>query len=656
MDQGETIRASEDNEVVRIRLASPDTIRAWSSGEVDNPRLLEINSERPAKGGLFCEEVFGPEMDWHCVCGNRRGKDQQNQTCEACGAPVTYGRMRRRRMGHIELAVPVVHIWFFKAQPSRLGTLLGMSGPRLERVIYFNEYVVLDPRGTPFRRQQVLSAEELGKACVQYKDDLCEVGQGAEAIEMLLTSLDLTALAEELRSAPARVPGLRENRERRKAERDDRDREARKTRDELVRDLRKKRDEEIVAERDQLSKRMEESRTRWAETIEAEWERLTPTLRTIRVEELREARENPKYARNREELEEIKRERARLAGEAQKERRRQIDDLRREQAQRIEKEREHLAEEMERQREHLMENAQQETRRQIAALRERLNREFSENSKRQETEVDTLREQLASKIEAERARLVREAVRERKQQIKTLREQHTNQIAALRRRLAEKVREKQQHLLHEARNTWEQMSWRIKELRKRLTHEARRERDQETRQEWRQQVKARQDRVRELRRKRDQEIKTERDRRDERVKELRARCVEEIKKQRDRLVLEAREQRESLTREIEDIREKLEQWTPERLSRRLALVEALRHSGNRPEWMVLKSIPVISPDLRPLLPMERAPRKNEDEGHAPMARFAVQDFNELYRNVLEANNELKARMGPGKPDLSSGAK
>src|SRR5881275_1362994 len=149
---------------VRISLASPHDIRSWSFGEVKKPETINYRTYRPEKDGLFCERIFGPEKDWECACGKYRGMKYKGMICDRCGVKVTHSRVRRKRMGHIELAAPVVHIWFFKAMPSRLGTLLDMKTTSLERIIYFQDYVVTDPGTTPLEKQQLLTEEDFRKA------------------------------------------------------------------------------------------------------------------------------------------------------------------------------------------------------------------------------------------------------------------------------------------------------------------------------------------------------------------------------------------------------------------------------------------------------------------------------------------------------------
>jgi DNA-directed RNA polymerase subunit beta' len=184
---------------VKISLARPHDIRSWSFGEVKRPETINYRTYRPEKDGLFCERIFGPEKDWECACGKYRGMKYKGMICDRCGVKVTHSRVRRKRMGHIELAAPVVHIWFFKAMPSRLGNLLDMKTTSLEKVIYFQDYVVTNAGSTELERQQLLTEEEYRTAKEQYGDGAFEAEMGAEAVRKLLTGLDLVKLSDELR-------------------------------------------------------------------------------------------------------------------------------------------------------------------------------------------------------------------------------------------------------------------------------------------------------------------------------------------------------------------------------------------------------------------------------------------------------------------------
>src|SRR3954467_3402718 len=184
---------------VKISLARPHDIRSRSFGEVKKPETINYRTYRPEKDGLFCERIFGPEKDWECACGKYRGMKYKGMICDRCGVKVTHSRVRRKRMGHIELAAPVVHIWFFKAIPSRLGTLLEMKTSSLEKVIYFQDYVVVDPGETPLKERQLLTEEEFRRARETYGEAF-KSGMGAEAVKLLLERLNLVDLSKGLRS------------------------------------------------------------------------------------------------------------------------------------------------------------------------------------------------------------------------------------------------------------------------------------------------------------------------------------------------------------------------------------------------------------------------------------------------------------------------
>ncbi len=185
---------------VKVSLASPNDIRSWSFGEVKKPETINYRTYRPERDGLFCERIFGPERDWECACGKYKGTKHKGIICDRCGVKVTHSRVRRKRMGHINLAAPIVHIWFFKALPSRLGTLLAMKTSDLEKIILFQEYVVVREGETPLKPFQVLTVEEYRVAREQYGKEF-EAMMGAEAIRILLEKMDLEKLAEEIREA-----------------------------------------------------------------------------------------------------------------------------------------------------------------------------------------------------------------------------------------------------------------------------------------------------------------------------------------------------------------------------------------------------------------------------------------------------------------------
>ena len=184
---------------VKISLASPNDIRSWSFGEVRKPETINYRTYRPEKDGLFCERIFGPERDWECSCGKYKGTKYKGIICDRCGVKVTHSRVRRKRMGHINLAAPVVHIWFFKAIPNHLGTLLAMKATTLEKIIYFQDYVVTDPGQSPLQRGQLLSEDEFREAMNKYGSSFKAL-MGAEAIKVILAEMDLSVLAKQLKA------------------------------------------------------------------------------------------------------------------------------------------------------------------------------------------------------------------------------------------------------------------------------------------------------------------------------------------------------------------------------------------------------------------------------------------------------------------------
>src|SRR5450432_2769445 len=185
---------------VGITVASPDAIRSWSKGEVKNPETINYRTFKPEKGGLFCERIFGPTRDWECSCGKYKRIKHKGVICDRCGVEVTLSRVRRDRMGHIELAVPVSHIWFYKCMPSRIGLMIDMSSRQLERVIYYEDYIVIDPGNTPLTKNQLLNESEYREAQEQYGDAFV-AGMGADAIRTLLMQIDLPTLLKELEEA-----------------------------------------------------------------------------------------------------------------------------------------------------------------------------------------------------------------------------------------------------------------------------------------------------------------------------------------------------------------------------------------------------------------------------------------------------------------------
>jgi DNA-directed RNA polymerase subunit beta' len=185
---------------VSIGVASSDTMRSWSKGEVKNPETINYRTFKPEKGGLFCERIFGPTRDWECSCGKYKRIKHKGVICDRCGVEVTLARVRRERMGHIELAVPVSHIWFYKCMPSRLGLMLDMSARQLERVIYYEDYIVIDPGNTPLTKCQLLTEIEYREAQEQYGDEF-KAGMGADAVKVLLGEIELSKLNKELEEA-----------------------------------------------------------------------------------------------------------------------------------------------------------------------------------------------------------------------------------------------------------------------------------------------------------------------------------------------------------------------------------------------------------------------------------------------------------------------
>ena len=184
---------------IKIGLASPEMIRSWSHGEVTKPETINYRTLRAEKDGLFCEKIFGPTKDWECLCGKYKRVRYKGKVCEKCGVEVTTKKVRRERMGHIELAAPVSHIWYFRAIPSRMGTILDISPRALEKVLYFAQYIVLDPGNTPLEKKQMLSEREYRDMYEKYENDF-RVGMGAEAIKELLHEIDVDKLSEELKA------------------------------------------------------------------------------------------------------------------------------------------------------------------------------------------------------------------------------------------------------------------------------------------------------------------------------------------------------------------------------------------------------------------------------------------------------------------------
>ena len=184
---------------IKIGLASPEQIRSWSYGEVKKPETINYRTLKPERDGLFCEKIFGPTKDYECSCGKYKRLRYKNVVCDRCGVEVTKSKVRRERMGHIELASPCSHIWFFKGVPSKMGLVLDMSPRDLEEVLYFVSYVVLDPGSAPLSKKQTLSDKEYRAYYEKYGNSF-KVGMGAEAIKTLLQEVDIDKEVEDLRA------------------------------------------------------------------------------------------------------------------------------------------------------------------------------------------------------------------------------------------------------------------------------------------------------------------------------------------------------------------------------------------------------------------------------------------------------------------------
>src|SRR5574339_1229979 len=186
-------------DAIRIAIASPEEIKKWSSGEIKKPETINYRTFKPERDGLFCARIFGPIKDYECLCGKYKRIKYRGVTCEKCGVEVTLARVRRERMGHIELAAPVAHIWFLKSLPSRIGLMLDMTLRDIERILYFENYVVIEPGLTDLTYGQLMTEEEFLDAQDQYGADAFTAAIGAEAIREMLAAIDLDATAEQLR-------------------------------------------------------------------------------------------------------------------------------------------------------------------------------------------------------------------------------------------------------------------------------------------------------------------------------------------------------------------------------------------------------------------------------------------------------------------------
>ena len=186
-------------DAIKIGIASPEMIRSWSYGEVKKPETINYRTLKPERDGLYCERIFGPQKDWECHCGKYKKIKYKGKVCDRCGVEVTKAKVRRERMGHIELAAPCSHIWYFKGIPSRMGLILDISPKVLEKVLYFAAYIVTDPGDAPLARNQVLTEKEYRDARERFEDDF-KAGMGAEAVKELLEQIDLDQLSEQLRN------------------------------------------------------------------------------------------------------------------------------------------------------------------------------------------------------------------------------------------------------------------------------------------------------------------------------------------------------------------------------------------------------------------------------------------------------------------------
>ena len=210
------VQQDEDFDSIKIGLASPEKIRSWSYGEVKKPETINYRTFKPERDGLFCAKIFGPIKDYECLCGKYKRLKHRGVICEKCGVEVTLAKVRRERMGHIELASPTAHIWFLKSLPSRLGLVLDMTLRDIERVLYFEAYVVTDPGLTPLKRCQLLTEDDYLAKVEEFGDDF-SAAMGAEGIRALLRSLDLNKQIDELRKELEATSSRRQDQEVRQA-------------------------------------------------------------------------------------------------------------------------------------------------------------------------------------------------------------------------------------------------------------------------------------------------------------------------------------------------------------------------------------------------------------------------------------------------------
>jgi DNA-directed RNA polymerase subunit beta' len=193
------VRDIQDFDSILIKLASPEQVRAWSYGEVKKPETINYRTLRPERDGLFCERIFGTTKEWECYCGKFKSIRYKGVICDRCGVEVTHPKVRRERMGHIELASPVSHIWYYRSVPSRMGLLLDLPIAALRSILYYEKYIVTDPGDTDLKKMELLSEEEFMEAQDRYGMSFT-AGIGAEAIRTLLENMDLDSLSAELRA------------------------------------------------------------------------------------------------------------------------------------------------------------------------------------------------------------------------------------------------------------------------------------------------------------------------------------------------------------------------------------------------------------------------------------------------------------------------
>src|SRR3569833_1294051 len=198
LDLFKQVQQSEQFDAIKIGLASPEKIRSWSYGEVKKPETINYRTFKPERDGLFCAKIFGPIKDYECLCGKYKRLKHRGVICEKCGVEVTQTKVRRERMGHIDLAAPCAHIWFLKSLPSRLGLVLDMTLRDIERVLYFEAYVVTDPGMTPLKKFSIMSEDDYDAKRTEYGDEFVAL-MGAEGIQKLLAEMDLDVEIEKLR-------------------------------------------------------------------------------------------------------------------------------------------------------------------------------------------------------------------------------------------------------------------------------------------------------------------------------------------------------------------------------------------------------------------------------------------------------------------------